>query len=159
MPVILSRDQVNAIFDSSKTKKDKVIDKIENGDFDNLKVNDWYKYFVYKASNHGVKYCSSSSLLCKEKAVLKSVMANYEPALIKAMIDVAWDTKHKMMKMEEVNIFILSKSFLRTLVPLATKYMQGLINENGEEYDPRIHIDQNKELKEGGIWIAGRRVC
>jgi hypothetical protein len=166
MTPILSREQVNAMFAKGSGQVEKGIqknlDKIIAGDFSGeviFKVKDWYDYFKYKAKKRGVNYCASASLLVKEKAVIKSIMENYEPVMIKAMIDTAWDVNHKLMKPDQVSIFIMSKSFLRSLVPLAQKYMQGLIDEYGNEYDPRIHVKKNEALKEGGIWIAGRKIC
>lgn len=137
------------------TKKIKAI--LEN-DFENISHKDWYTFFVYKAAEHGVEYVSDKNTKTKEYSILKSLITNYEPQLIKAMIEWVWDGKHNLMPKESINFYILTKGFLKVVVPMAVKYMQGLIDKNGREYDPRLHISRNKNLEGGGVWIAGRKI-
>ena len=168
MSTIISRDEFYALmktqsgqsvnFEKQKREYLKGVEAIESNCFDNLTYKDWYAYFVSEAKKLGVEYFSDKNLKTKEYSVLKSLMSNYHPALIKAMIQFVWQGNHRLMEKNSINIFILSKGFLKTVVPKAEEWMQGNRNYRSE-CDPRLRIESNKKLDEGGVWIAGVRIC
>ena len=165
--MILSREEVTALMNkqcgqsinySKQKEKHKGAELVENGEYDKVTHREWYLYFVKKAKENKVDYLSGSNLKIKEYAVLKSLVASYQPALIKAMIDYVWEGQHKVMPRNEINIFILSKGFLRSVVPNAEEWLKGN-RKYCVECDPRLRIENNKKLEEGGVWIAGVRIC
>lgn len=117
---------------------------------------DLYNYFGYKAKENGFNYQKPYGY--KEKAVFERLIREYSFEDIKWLIDTAWDVKHNIMPKESMNVFILSKAFLRSLYPLMLRYRNGEIDKYGVEYDPRLHISKNKNLDNGGVWIAGIKV-
>lgn len=166
MGIFYTKEEVEALMkkpcgqkiNHEKQKIDAKFERMESGEEVYFSVSDWFGYFVRKAEENNVKYHSVPTV--KEKSVLKSLIENYKPAEIKSFIDTAWDVKHAMMEKDSINIFILSKSFLRTLVPLAEKYSSGAIDKFGVAYDPRLHISKNKNLSsKGGVWVAGIRLA
>ena len=169
MGIIMSREEVTALMNKrcgqsiniENMKKGifKGVAAIEAGDYEKTTHKDFYKYFVKKAKEHKLDYVSSKNSLIKEYAVLKSLLMNYSPALVKAMIDFLWDGQHKLAKNKyDTNIFMLSKGYLNKVVPEAEKWLQG--NRNYcDACDPRLRIENKKGLDEGGVWVAGIRLC
>ena len=169
MSAIISRDEFYALmkkqsgqsvnFEKQKREYLKGVEAIESGEFDNVVPKDWYSYFCKKAKQYGLCYVSSKNSKMKELSVFKSLMINYSSPLIKAMIDYLWDSNHKLVENKyEINIFMLSKGYLNVLVPCAEKWLKGDRNYCSE-CDPRLRIESNKKLDEGGVWIAGVRIC
>lgn len=155
--------------DAARAGDKKAIKAVNNADFlfsvtnransnEELPVSayDFYKYFCFKAKENGIIYKKPYEY--REKAVLNSLLKNFTIEDIKWLIDTAWDVKHNIMPKENMNIFILSKAFLRSLYPLMLRYRNGEIDKYGVEYDPRLHISKNKNLDNGGVWIAGIKV-
>ena len=121
---------------ATDSNKARFLLKLSEGEFNAFDHKDWFNYFCYKASEHGVKYITRN--YAKEYAIIKSIMGEMSYTELKDMIDFVFDSPQDIVEKQTVGLWILSKGWINTIYQNTLLWKQG-------KYKPKTPQKRNRE--------------
>jgi len=110
--------------------------KLENEAFNEFDHKDWFQYFLMKCNEQGIKYLVRN--YAKDYAVIKSIMNELSPSMIKNMMDFLFDSDQDMIDKRTIGIWALSKGWINSVYQNTLLWIDG-------DYTPKRGAKRNRE--------------
>lgn len=125
---VVTDSTLNKIEEKASRDKKTYGYKLEHNKFNEFTEKDWKYYFegmYFKATNHRM-VSNGKDLNMKAKSIFTSLVKNYKPLEIKAMIDFLFLADHDLQDDKlQITIFMLSKNWLATIYPNSILWREG----------------------------------
>lgn len=123
----------------SDNNKSRFLVKLEEEAFHEFDYKDWYQYFVWRASENGVKYLTRN--YAKEYAIIKSILNELSWTDVKNMMDFIFESDQDIADKRTAGLWLLSKGWINTIYQNTQLWMDG-------DYKPKTAPKRNRE------WVA-----